>query len=269
MVKDKKHHICVGRQRHRSKIKPMYEIIDVDNHGLPIEKKPKAPGSDLVFNDIEIIDNKNKPPRPLTDSDFEKVLKNYRELSDGGLRAKIATELSEVTEKQINKSGDKDEDMPETTIADIDAVLRYSTSEEFAKTGKYPIDIQKLAVLYSEILTHQDGKYLGKTNFAAVSRVMGIPETTIRDWVNNKEEIKSLSSSLGRVMDEYVTLKLDLLMLNLLESFKSRRFEEMADKDFVGMFNVLYNKWRLQRGMSTSNIATHHMIGLLPPKHED
>ncbi|GEM_PF-3499808 len=142
------------------------------------------------------------------------------------------------------------------------------TMKEGKGRGHYQIDIQKLAILFCDVCRHPEGPHQDEPNYARVGGIMGIHPELIRQWWAKREEINQMASNLGKFMDDFVGLKMNIVMIKMMDSLENRDFDNFSDKDFVSMFNVMYNKWRLQTGKSTSNVSTRHLVGLVPPSKE-
>ena len=142
------------------------------------------------------------------------------------------------------------------------------TMKEGKGKGHYQIDIQKLAILFCDVCRHSDGPHQDEPNYARVGGIMGIHPELIRQWWARREDINQLATNLGRFMDDFVGLKMNIVMIKMMDALENRDFDQFTDKDFVSMFNVMYNKWRLQSNKSTENVNHRHLVGLVPPSRE-
>jgi len=137
------------------------------------------------------------------------------------------------------------------------------------ESGHYSIDIQKLAILFCTVITHDDDEaHACEPNFTRVAGIMGIPIETVRRWWLKRNDIEAMASNIGGFVEEFVTLKMNLLMVKLLDEMNVRDFSRYKDQEFTNLFNVIYNKWRISSGKSTGNISHQHLIKLVPPKLE-
>jgi len=182
------------------------------------------------------------------------------------------------TDQSILKEGidDYEEELKEFTrmvgltkesIEDDEAIFDHPVSGEGRAT--YSIDTKKMALIMLQTMVHTSGQYEGKPMYQRVGKILMVDPRILFKWNGiEKKSIEKQASTIDGAIEEFVKLKMNVIMLKLLNEIGNRDLSKMYDKNLIALLNSIYHKWRLEKGMSTQNIAVHHKVALPPPRED-
>jgi len=181
------------------------------------------------------------------------------------------------TDKTILKEGidDYEEELKEFTrmvgltqdsIENDEAILDHPVKDGRAT---YSIDTKKMALIMLQTMVHTSGQYEGKPMYQRVGKILMVDPRLLYIWnTTERKNIEKQASTIDNAIEEFVKLKMNVIMLKLLNEIGNRDLSKMYDKNLIALLNSIYHKWRLEKGMSTQNIAVHHKVALPPPKED-
>ena len=150
-------------------------------------------------------------------------------------------------------------------------------TEEFpilsTRNGKYRIDEKHLALMFlGGIQQEKDGRMIPK--YAGVSRMLQIPEATLRHWWKDRREIEKQQALIKDKGIKYLATAFMVEEIRMVQSLRSINYEDLFDspssfKNFINLFNVLSNRVLLYNRLPTSKTEHQHTGGvamILPDK---
>ena len=154
--------------------------------------------------------------------------------------------------------------MEEKNLDDTEGLIEHPIDDK--GQVKFSIATKKFAILLLESMVHHKGQYEGRPMYFRVGKMLNVDPRYLFNWNNrDKEAILSQVTTFDTAIKDYVKLKLNVLMLKVLNEIGNRDLKLMYDKNLVSLLNALYHKWRLEQGESTENIAVKHRIALVAP----
>ena len=151
----------------------------------------------------------------------------------------------------------------------------YDTQPLFNRSGaKYRVDEKQFALMFLEVFQRESDDGVIKPKYAWVSRMVGVPEATLRNWWQNKESIKAQHSALMDKGMQYIASSMMVELIKMMQSLSTINYSDlMSDskdmKNMISLLNTMVNKVRLLTNLSTNNIEHQHHGGvemILPDK---
>jgi len=216
---------------------------------------------------------------------MEIKMNKKRDISPESIAIKVETEGEKTKRVKINNLAAKIKDNEEKltllgadiakkdhneivevmTLGDDDNL--YNSADIFpemktmVQKGRYSMEVRSLAHMYMEAFRNENTEKMTPM-YALVSRVMGIPETTLRNWWADREKFDKVRTSVHGKAMEYAQDKMLTTVLQMMHSLGRRDFDAMDDKNFAYILNMLINKYRLFSGLSTNNVSVRGRIRL-------
>lgn len=168
--------------------------------------------------------------------------------------------IKALMEKQDDNDNDDDDDLPIFVPQ---------------KTGKYRIDEKQFALMFLEVFQHENidtGEFTPK--YRSVSRMLGIPRTTLKSWWDKKEELEEQHSALMDGGIRFISTSLMVESIRMLQALNTVDYKEMFSdpksfKNYITLLNTMMNKVRLFTGKSTSNVEHRGLVALVTPEEEE
>ena len=110
--------------------------------------------------------------------------------------------------------------------------------------------------------------------YAWVSRMVGVPESTLRDWWKRRESIQAQHSALMDKGMQYISSSMMVELIKMMQSLSVLDYRDMMGdsrdmKNLISLLNTMINKVRLLTNLSTNNVEHKHHGGvemILPDK---
>ncbi len=143
-----------------------------------------------------------------------------------------------------------------------------------SRGSSYRVDEKQFALMFLEVFQKEnlDGKIIPK--YAWVSRMVGVPEGTLRGWWKSKASIQAQHSALMDKGMQYIASSMMVELIKMMQSLSTLDYRDlMADsrdmKNMISLLNTMVNKVRLLTNLSTNNVEHKHHAGvemILPDK---
>lgn len=139
---------------------------------------------------------------------------------------------------------------------------------------KYRVDEKQFALMFLEVFQREADTGVIKPKYSWVSRMIGVPETTLRRWWKNKESIKAQHSALMDKGMQYIASSMMVELIKMMQSLSTINYSDLMGnskdmKNMISLLNTMVNKVRLLTNLSTNNIEHKHHAGvemILPDK---
>lgn len=130
----------------------------------------------------------------------------------------------------------------------------------------YTVTEKIIAISFLDASRRQYGDEL-VPSYAENSRLLNVPESTLRHWWRNREEIHGLSEALVEDLPRAAVFELSVGIMKILRALDIKGYENMSTRDLTGLLNTYISKLRLLTGKGAVVDHKHtHRLEPVPPK---
>ena len=140
--------------------------------------------------------------------------------------------------------------------------------------SSYRVDEKQFALMFLEVFQRENANGDIIPKYAWVSRMVGVPESTLRDWWKRRESIQAQHSALMDKGMQYISSSMMVELIKMMQSLSVLDYSDMMGdsrdmKNLISLLNTMINKVRLLTNLSTNNVEHKHHGGvemILPDK---